>query len=140
MSEQLPDLGISENIGRSVFSSTAAKRARKDGTIIPAVFLESREADSISVDRMDHAVRTVLAALSTQMGQNRTPPRDFRGWAVLTVEAAASNGRTVRATPNESNRYHADIFLHLRDDDERRDGQRQHATELAARATWWATP
>lgn len=140
MSEQLPALGISENIGRSVFSGRAAKRARKDGTIIPDVFLESREADSISVDRMDHAPRTVLAALSTQIGQNRIQPREFRGWAVLTVEAAESNGRAVRATPNESNRYHADIFLHLRDDDERRDGQRQHATELAARATWWATP
>ena len=139
MTEQLPDLGSSENIGRSVFSRRAAKRARK-GTIIHDVFLESLEADSISVDRMDHATRRALAALSIQTGQNRTPPRDFHGWAVLTVDAAASNRRTVKATPDEFNRYHADIFLNLRDDKERRDGQIQHAIELATLAKWWDAP
>ena len=139
MTEQLPDLGSSENIGRSVFSDKAAKRARK-GTVIHDVFLESLEADSISVDRMDHVTRRALAALSIQTGRNRTPRRDFHGWAVLTVDAAASNGRTVRATPNEFNRYHADIFLNLRDDEERRDGQKQHANELATLAKWWDAP
>ena len=139
MSELLPELRKTENIGRSVFSGKAAKRARK-GTIIHEVFLESLEADSISVDRMDHATRRALAALSIQTGRNRTSPRDFHGWAVLTVDAAASNGRTVRATPNEFNRYHADIFLNLQEDDERRDGQIQHANELATLAKWWDAP
>lgn len=139
MTEQLPDLESSENIGRSVFSSKAARRAR-NGTIIPDVFLENPEAESISVDRMDHTTRRVLAALSIQTGRNRTPPRDFHGWAVLTVGAAASNRRTVRATPNELNLYHADIFLNLREDDELREGQIQHANELAALASWWTAP
>ena len=139
MSELLPALRKTENIGRSVFSRRAARRARK-GTIIHDVFLESLEADSISVDRMDHATQGDLAALSIQTGQNRTPPRDFHGWAVLTVDAAAANGRTVRATSNEFNRYHADIFMNLRDDKERRDGQIQHANELATLAKWWGTP
>ena len=139
MSELLPALRKTENIGRSVFSGKAAKRARK-GTIIHEVFLESLEADSISVDRMDHATRRALAALSIQTGRNRTSPRDFHGWAVLTVDAAASNGRTVRATPNEFNIYHADIFLNLQEDDERRDGQIQHANELATLAKWWDAP
>ena len=71
MSELLPALRKTENIGRSVFSGKAAKRARK-GTIIHEVFLESLEADSISVDRMDHATRRALAALSIQTGRNRT--------------------------------------------------------------------
>ena len=139
MSELLPALRKTENIGRSVFSRRAARRAR-NGTIIHKVFLESLEADSISVDRMDHATRGDLAALSRQTGQNRTPPQDFYGWAVLTVDAAASNRRTVRATPNEFNIYHADIFLNLRDDKERRDGQIQHANELATLAKWWDAP
>ena len=139
MSALLPALRKTENIGRSVFSGKAAKRARK-GTIIHEVFLESLEADSISVDRMDHATRRALAALSIQTGRNRTSPRDFHGWAVLTVDAAASNRRTVRATPNEFNIYHADIFLNLQEDDERRDGQIQHANELATLAKWWDAP
>ena len=139
MSELLPALRKTENIGRSVFSRRAARRAR-NGTIIHEVFLESLEADSISVDRMDHAPQRALAALSRQTGQNRTPPRDFHGWTVLTVDAAASNGRTVKATPDGFNRYHADIFLNLRDDKERRDGQIQHANELATLAKWWDAP
>ena len=140
MSELLPELRETENIGRSVFSGKEAKRAGK-GIVIPDVFLEKRpEVVSISVDRMDHAPREVLAALSMQIGQNRTPSRDFYGWAVMTVEAAASNGRTVRATPNESNIYHADIFLNLDADEERRDRQKQHANELATRAIWWDAP
>ena len=139
MSELLPALRKTENIGRSVFSRRAARRARK-GIIIHEVFLESLEVDSISVDRMDHATRGDLAALSIQTGQNRTPPRDFHGWAVLTVDAAAANGRTVKATPDGFNRYHADIFLNLRDDKERRDGQKQHANELATLAKWWDAP
>jgi len=139
MREPLPVLRDSENIGRSVFSGRAAKRARQ-GRVIPEIFLESLEADSISVDRMDHAPRTALAALSKQTGQNRTPPRNFYGWAIMKVGDAASNGRTVKATPDDSNIYHADIFLDLPDDHERRDGQRQHANELATLAEWLETP
>ena len=137
---QLPDLKDSEDIGRSVFSSGAAKRAKRHGRIIPEVFLEGREADSISVDRTDHAPPSVLAALSTQTGQNRTPPRNFYGWATLTVNDAAANRRTVEATPTDANIYHADIVLHLSDDNERRDQQKQHANELAALAQWREAP
>ena len=139
MRDQLPALRDSENIGRSVFSNKAARRARK-GIVIPEIFLESREAASISVDRMDHAPRTALAALSKQTGQNRTPPRNFYGWAVMKVSDASANGRTVKATPDDFNIYHADIFLNLSDDDERRDGQKQHANELATLAEWFDAP
>ena len=137
---QLPDLRDSENIGRSVFSNRVAKRARLKGIVIPDVFLERLQADSISVDRMDHVSRDILAELSKERGQNREPPKSFYGWAIMKVSEAASNGRTVQATPDGINPYHADIFLNLSDDNERRDMQRQHANELAALSEWQDAP
>ena len=135
----LPELHDSETIGRSVFSSRWARRGRR-GIVVPDIFLESLEADSISVDRMDHASSTDLAALSRETRRNRTPPRDFYGWATLEVREAASSGRSVRATPREDNIYHSDIFLNLPREHERRDMQKQHATELAALANWLVAP
>jgi len=134
---QLPDLKDSEDIGRSVFSSRDARRAR-NGRVVPGVFLERLEAVSISVDRMNHAPLPVLADLSKERGRSRG--KDFYGWATLTVRDAASNERTVEATPTDVNIYHADIILHLPDDNERRDQQKQHANELAALAQWRDAP
>ena len=139
MNIPLPDLRESETLGRSVFSNRNAKRAR-NGRVVPHVFLENVEADSISVDRLDHAEPSVLAALSTETGQSRTPPQDFYGWATVEVDQAASNGRSVRATPHEDNIYHADIFLNLPHGDDRRDIQKQHANELAALSKWLEAP
>ena len=135
----LPDLQESETLGRSVYSSRNANRAR-NGKVVPHVFLERVEADSISVDRMDHAGPDILAVLSKKTGQGRTPPQNFYGWATVEVSQAASNGRSVRATPREDNIYHADIFLNLPHGDERRDIQRQHANELAALSHWLDAP
>lgn len=140
MSVQPPDLRDSENIGRSVFSSRAAKRAKQRGIVIPEVFLVPPGSNSISVDRMDHVSRTVLAELSKERGQNRNPPKNFYGWAIMKVSDAASNGRTVQATPGDINLYHADIFLNLPDDKERRDKQKQHANELATLSEWQSAP
>ena len=139
MNIPIPDLQESETIGRRVFSHRNAKRAR-NGRIVPEVFLESLGADSISVDRMDHASPINLAALSKNTARHRTPPRDFHGWATLEVIEAASSGRSVRATPKDDNVYHADIFLNLPNDDQRRDRQKQHATALAALAEWLDAP
>lgn len=139
MNIPLPDLQASETLGRSVFSSRKAKRAR-NGRIVHDIFLENVEADSISVDRMDHASPNVLAALSKSTGQTRTPPQDFYGWATIEVREAASSGRSARATPNADNLYHADVFLNLPRGDERRDRQKQHANELAALANWLDAP
>ena len=136
---QLPNLGDSENLGRSVFSSSYTKRARK-GIVIPEIFLGPHGEDSISVDRMDHVSRTVLAELSKERGQNRIPSRDFYGWAIVKASDAALNGRTIQATPDDTNKYHADIFLNLPDNDERRDIQKQHAVELATRSEWQDAP
>ena len=99
------------------------------------VFLEREEAVSIPVDRMDHASIVELAAWSAERARNRTPPRAFYGRAGLTADNAASNGRTVVATPTPENRCHADICLNVSGDLRRRQ-QKQHALELAGHAKW----
>ncbi|MCY4600765.1 MAG: hypothetical protein OXF27_12705 [Acidobacteria bacterium] len=100
-----------------------------------SIFLEREDAESISVDRLQHAPINELAAWSHERGQNRTLPQAFQGWAVLTAEHAGRNGRTVVATPMPKNPCHADIFLNVTGD-ERRQQQKQHANEMAAHATW----
>ena len=103
------------------------------------VFLEAAEAPSLSVDRMDHATLHEMAVLGRERAQNRTPRHELHGWALIAVRRAASNGRTVEATPQPDNIYHADIFLNIVGD-EVRDQQKGHATELAARSQWLDLP
>ena len=79
--------------------------------------------------------------LAAARGQEREPDgKTFYGWAVLTADKAASNGRTVEATPAESNPYHADLCLNLPDNPDRRELQKQHSVELAAHAKWEEAP
>ena len=61
---------------------------------------------------------------------------NFYGWAVVTVENASRDKRTVRATPMLQNPYHADIELNVSDSDERRDEQKKHSVALANHASW----
>ena len=93
------------------------------------------------MDRLDLAPEKELADLAALRGKERNPPRPFQGWAVLTVSDAAANGRTVEATPTETNPYHADIHLNLPPDAlDRRRLQKLHAVELAAHARWRNAP
>ena len=137
--EALPELAQDERLGRSIVNSRAARKWRTNGVIRRDVFLEAEEAPSLSVDRMDHATLHEMAVLGRERAQNRTQPRQLHGWAVIAVRQAASNGRTVEATPQPDNRYHADIFLNIVGDDVR-DQQKGHATELAARSRWLDLP
>ena len=137
--EALPELGQHERLGRSIVASRAARKARTKGVIMRNVFLEAEDAPSLSVDRMDHATLHEMAVLGRERARNRTPPRQLHGWAVIAVREAASNGRTVEATPQPDNIYHADIFLNIVGD-EVRDKQKGHATELAARSRWLDLP
>ena len=113
------ELDADENLGRGVFSRKSRDRARY-GKIDVKIFLESEQAESISVDRMDYAPAAALVAWSRERARNRKPPRQFHGWAVLKVRDAAENGRTVEATPTPQNRYHADIHLNVIGDERRR--------------------
>ena len=65
---------------------------------------------------------------------------ELRGWATLTVDSAAQNGRTVEPTPRLENCYHASIHLNLDDRDDVTDLQDQHALELAVKAIWLPRP
>ena len=97
--------------------------------------------DRVSVDRMDHAERREMATLATIRGQGLgNSGRDFRGWALLRVSDAATNGRTVEESALEDNPYHADICLNLPDNSERREKQKEHSVYLAARASWEDPP
>ena len=80
-----------------------------------------------------------MAILGQERASSRTPPRQLHGWAVIAVRNAASNKRTVKATPQKDNIYHADIDLNIIGDD-LRDKQKAHATELAAWSRWLDRP
>ena len=135
----LPELDSAEGLGRTIVSRKVANRARRTELVDYSVFLEKPDALSVSVDRMDHAPVAVMAELAQQRAGSRTPPRRFRGWAVLAVRNAATVGRTVAATPHEGNPYHADIFLNLPLQPDRY-LQKAHAADLARRCAWRAAP
>ena len=131
-------LDADEDLGRAVFSRRSRNRAR-NGTIDMDVFLESEQAESISVDRIDHAPTIELAEWSRERARSRGSSRQFYGWAVLKVRAAAANGRTVVATPTPQNRCHADIHLNVTGE-ERRRRQKDHAVALADHSRWEEAP
>lgn len=135
----LPPLQNSESLGRSVFSSGQAKRARKN-IILPAIFLEAEGTESLSVDRLDHAPISEMAEIGDRIASARGVNRRFYGWAVLTVETAIQDGRTVRATPKLDNPFHADIDLNISFSAEQRDKQIEHVNALALEADWRERP
>ena len=133
-------MALAESLGRSVYSRRRANKARK-AKPTPEEFLVRLDDDRISVDRMDHAERREMARLANIRGQGRdNGSKDLQGWAILSVNDAATNGRTVEASPLQENQYHADICLDLPDSDERRDKQKEHSVDLAARASWEDPP
>ena len=92
----------------------------------------------ISVDRLDHAPLADAVAIAEKNAAARE--QKFYGWAVITKQDAAINGRWVKASPKpDNNPYHADIVL----PDfaaKNRDQQKNHALELAASSSWRACP
>ena len=152
LTKRLPALTEDENLGRSVYSANQARRAR-NSKITPHVFIPGRGVDKISVDRLDHAARKVMAGIATERGQERSDgPKKFHGWAVLPVRKATSGARWVEASPVDGNPYHADIRMNLHkpvQGEEESHGQdnpdpakrsrarqTQHALELALSAEW----
>ena len=132
------ELDANDDLGRAVFSRRRRDRARTKGAIDMDIFLEREQAESISVDRMDHAPIDELAEWSRERARNREPPQ-FYGWAVLKVRDAEKDGRTVEATPTPRNRCHADIFLNVTGEERRRQ-QKDHAIELADKSRWLEAP
>ena len=60
-----------------------------------------------------------MAGIAVKRGHERSDgPKEFQGWAVLTVSDASENGRSVQESPLDDNLYHADICMTLPDDEE----------------------
>jgi len=97
------------------------------------VFLEKEGEARLSVDRLDVAPAAEASEIADRVATARK--RTFYGWAVVTSETAAANGRRVLATPQPENPYHADIVLpDLAAED--REEQKRHAQELADSSVW----
>lgn len=128
------ELGPDEDLSRGVFSKRSRNRARK-GDIDFKVFLESEQAKSVSVDRMDHASIDELAEWSRERACKRGADRHFYGWAVLKVRDAEQNERTVVATPTRKNRCHADIYLNVTEEEKRGSRGSRNSTPWSWRRT-----
>ena len=132
-----------EELGRRVFSRSAARKAASSGRIQPSIFLERAGIKKLSVDRLTCAEAAVdIARLVEEAGQsatNRPQPNTFCGWAVVNAEAVIRAGCSVEDDPLPNNRYHANIVLpeSALENDE---AQRGYAATLAGRAKWRGHP
>ena len=132
-----------EELGRRVFSRSAARRAASSGKIQPSIFLERAGVMKLSVDRLtfDEAAEGIsqVVANAEQSAASRPQPNTFCGWAVVNAEAVIRAGCSVEDAPLPNNRYHANIVLpdSALENDE---AQRGYAATLAGRAKWKGYP
>ena len=93
------------------------------------------------MDCLDRTALARLVELATRAAETREGARAFYGWLAILVAAARLHGRTVRATPQPDNPYHADIDLPGAPvaDEERKTRARKHAQLLAERASFAPT-
>ena len=123
-----------EQLGRRIFSKTAAKRAYLRGVIIPNVF--DIGDNLISVDRLSVASLGEVEQAAQRSSGARGP---VQGWAVVGCGTVRASGR-VRASPMADNPYHADIVLPLPPADaDRARLRKERAQDLAKIAQWQAS-
>ena len=126
-----------EELGRGVYSSRQARRCRQN-RIPVKVFLEQFGKVNISVDRLTIAPPDEAIDIAKLRAEDRDGR--FHGWAIVTVEAVSSNGRTVVATSlGDVNPFHADIVLPAYTADDREE-QTRHAQEIADLSYWREYP
>ena len=130
------DITPEEELGRGVFSSRNADRARRSRVPLN-VFLEKQGKIDISVDRLSVAPSDEAIAIADTVGVARNAT--FYGWAVVTAGNAGSNGRQAASSPLPHNPYHADIVLPELAAEEREE-QKRHAQELADFSHWRDRP
>ena len=127
-----------EKLGRALFDSKHVKGAAR-GIIPPKVFLERQGVNELSVDRLDYAALDEAANL-----QSRLRGRTCGGWATLSLEATAANGRDVHPDPIHPDQlWHAYILLPFAaqiEPDKAFIIQNTHAVELAMNASWLQAP
>lgn len=130
------DIAQSETLGRGIFSSSNARKA-KGGTVPRRIFLERWGERTISVDRLDFVEPEGAAALGDSVAAQRNAT--FHGWAVIAAQDAEGSGRRVVVSPLHLNPYHADITLPDSAVEEQ-DEQLRHAQELADASSWRSRP
>ena len=120
-------VGADEELGRSVSSRRNAARARRS-RLPYHEFLPRPGVAEISVDRLSVATPDQSTAIAESRDAARG--RTFYGWAVVTVESACTNGRSVVASPiPDINLYRADIVLPASAAEDRNE-QIRHAQQL----------
>ena len=107
----------SESIGRRVFGKgwLAGPDAKgPQGYFKITIFMDSRLDQDLSFDRLgetgvDKRVTRFLTPLGVDQGQTLTPPKEFSGWAAISM--ARLDFATVRPTPTDEpcNPFHADL-------------------------------
>ena len=125
-----------EELGRGVFSSKHAERARRS-RVPHHVFLTPPGKSDISVDRLGVSPIEDAAAIGDSVAAARSAT--FYGWAVVSADGASSSGRRVDSAPLLENPYHANIVL-PESAAEDREEQKRHAQELADASLWRGRP
>ena len=133
-------IGMEESLGRSVFSRKDAGRASRNQ--IPAsVLVPPKRRLDVSVDRLDFVTTEIATSLGDHAAAQRSTPeteRSYYGRVVIKARYAQEDGRTVNATPQCCNPYHADIVLPESALNE--DIQKKHAQQLASASCWEPLP
>ena len=137
------EIGSTEPLARAVYSRRHFKNREGEPAKVTLKAFEpekdrsnpAERAREISVDRFNYL--SLDAAFSLAEGRATRRKVNFYGWAVLTAEDAAKDGRYVISSPSidELNPAHADIMLPpaTTSDDEKR---AKHLFDLAECA-WW---
>ncbi|MXY71464.1 MAG: hypothetical protein F4Y97_00330 [Dehalococcoidia bacterium] len=130
-----PEESLGRGIGFKERELKEQKRLRKRLRQLHKDFMPQQGRNEVSVDRISIAPRDEIVTIASRREKEREPSRTFGGWAFVTPEEAARNGRHVVATSIEGNDYHADITFPqkaLGNQDE----QKEHAWALAAASRW----
>lgn len=140
----LPPLRSSDKLGREILSRGQFKKAsRQNGSVPHSVFDGDPSADSLSLDRLDHVSDLEMTRIGTTNAELRSASsgakRMFYGWAEISVAYASRRGRSVEATPQLGNPYHADVMLDEKyrnstSINDRKDMMREHAQDLSLKA------
>ena len=131
------DIAPEEELGRGVFSSKNANRAKRS-RVPHHVFLTRPGEINISVNRLSVAPPNEALRIADRVAGRRDAT--FYGWAFVNAERAGINARQVVSSPLPgSNPYHADIVLPKLVAEDREE-QKRHAQELADASRWRERP
>ena len=143
-----PPIRSDERLGRRVTDPRGKKprrlhrllkRLKAGGGVPYQEFLSPLKLPAqISADRVDQApTRRAMAGIALRDAQSGGGV--FHGWAAVTAEVTAQNGRKVQPSPvgppHPPNPHHADIVI-PGDEEEARHARRSHAENLAENAEW----